>query len=83
MASISKSCVSQVLHRLLEVGISFKADQEGLTALHFAAFAGSEEATSAIIEAKAVVNAQAKRGVTPLMLAARGASKVQGSRRWM
>lgn len=42
--SVAESKALKVLHRLLEVGVSFKADQEGLTALHYAAFAGSEEA---------------------------------------
>jgi len=70
MSVVAEPKASKVLHRLLDVGISFRADQEDLTALHYAAFAGSEEAVGALLEARACVDALAQKGITPLMLAA-------------
>ncbi|CAJ1348493.1 unnamed protein product [Effrenium voratum] len=70
MSVVAEPRAAQVLQRLLQVGVGFRADQEGLTALHFAAFAGSEQAVSSLVDARAAVDAMAKKGVTPLMLAA-------------
>ncbi|CAE7204693.1 aifA [Symbiodinium microadriaticum] len=49
-----------------------KAAKEGLTALHYAAFAGSGDAVTALLRAKACCDAKAHGGITPLMLAAPG-----------
>eukprot|EP00931_Biecheleriopsis_adriatica_P078872 TRINITY_DN52290_c0_g1_i1.p1 TRINITY_DN52290_c0_g1~~TRINITY_DN52290_c0_g1_i1.p1 ORF type:complete len:1588 (-),score=364.43 TRINITY_DN52290_c0_g1_i1:5-4768(-) len=67
----TQSEVAKVFQRLLDAGVSVEeADQEGLTALHYAAFAGSEAAVQSLLAAKSSPDAIAAGGVTPLMLAA-------------
>ncbi|CAK9050104.1 unnamed protein product [Durusdinium trenchii] len=63
MSVVAEPKAFKVLQRLLDVGISFRADQEGLTALHYAAFVGSEEAVGSLLAARASVDALAQKGV--------------------
>ncbi|CAE8645322.1 unnamed protein product, partial [Polarella glacialis] len=70
MSALAEPLAAQVLLRLLDAKVDPSvADQEGLTALHYAAFAGAPEAVSALLAHKASVDAEAAGGVTPLMLA--------------
>ncbi|CAE6955833.1 dnaJ [Symbiodinium sp. CCMP2592] len=70
MTVLAEPKAAKVLHRLLDAGIRPRVDNEGLTALHYAAFAGSGDAVTALLRAKACCDAKAHGGITPLMLAA-------------
>lgn len=71
MSAVEEPQAAKVLSRLLQIDLDFSAaDQEGLTALHYASFAGAPEAVVSLLKAQAQPDVQAAGGVTPLMLAA-------------
>jgi ankyrin repeat protein len=54
----------------LDPGFIFHKDSTGWTALHFAALSNNKEIAQLVLAAKAKVNAKAKKGETPLHVAA-------------
>eukprot|EP00930_Biecheleria_cincta_P018922 TRINITY_DN14591_c0_g1_i2.p1 TRINITY_DN14591_c0_g1~~TRINITY_DN14591_c0_g1_i2.p1 ORF type:complete len:1558 (+),score=329.45 TRINITY_DN14591_c0_g1_i2:37-4710(+) len=72
MSVMAEPQAKHVFNQLLKAGVSPEghADLEGLTALHYASFAGSCDAVEALLAARAQPEVAAAGGVTPLMLAA-------------